>query len=175
MFESLAQRLRLSRAPTSIAVFGVGGKEMGSARGLLNFSISPWKGGFVIAVFGTDLSSDHLIQWRHSSGPTTVKVSGRFEIGRFRILSGGPCELPIWGRRLCNHPPTRAEAKWSARTNRSANDVGLDSIRSRRRVLDKRNSAHQRLLVSHEKGILRPGAAVLTTGEGERHPSSYFS
>ncbi|XP_011702560.1 PREDICTED: uncharacterized protein LOC105458737 [Wasmannia auropunctata] len=43
--ESLAQRLRLPRRATSVAVYGVGGKRTGCARGLVDFRISPRGGG----------------------------------------------------------------------------------------------------------------------------------
>ncbi|XP_077280515.1 uncharacterized protein LOC143907546 [Temnothorax americanus] len=43
--ESLVQRLKLSRAPASVAVFGVGGKRTARARGLVTLEISPRGGG----------------------------------------------------------------------------------------------------------------------------------
>ncbi|XP_024886642.1 uncharacterized protein LOC112464084 [Temnothorax curvispinosus] len=48
--ESLVQRLKLSRAPASVAVFGVGGKRTARARGLVTLEISPRGGGPSIAV-----------------------------------------------------------------------------------------------------------------------------
>lgn len=42
--ESLAQRLRLPRKPTSISVFGVGGKMTGVAHGLLNLEVASKEG-----------------------------------------------------------------------------------------------------------------------------------
>lgn len=43
--ESLVQRLHLARAPTSIAIYGVGGKQTGCARGMVRLDISPLGGG----------------------------------------------------------------------------------------------------------------------------------
>ncbi|XP_011871024.1 PREDICTED: uncharacterized protein LOC105563753, partial [Vollenhovia emeryi] len=48
--ESLAQRLRLPRSSTSIAIFGVGGKQTGTARGLISMQISPLTGGAPMTV-----------------------------------------------------------------------------------------------------------------------------
>ena len=48
--ETLAQRLQLTRASTSIAVFGIGGKRTGSARGQVSLRISALKGGPQISV-----------------------------------------------------------------------------------------------------------------------------
>lgn len=48
--ERLAQRLKLSRAPVSVAVFGVGGLKSGIARGRVVFSLSPLSGGAAMSV-----------------------------------------------------------------------------------------------------------------------------
>lgn len=48
--ESLAQRLRLIRTSTSVTVFGVGGKNTGSARGLVSLNVSALGGGHPITV-----------------------------------------------------------------------------------------------------------------------------
>ncbi|XP_071577990.1 uncharacterized protein [Temnothorax nylanderi] len=48
--ESLVQRLKLLRSPTSVAVFGVGGKRTGRARGRVALDISPRDGGPSILV-----------------------------------------------------------------------------------------------------------------------------
>lgn len=75
--ESLAQRLKLPRAPTSITVFGVGGKESGWARGLLNLSVSPRTGGSAVAVSALILPQITLYDggvradrrpWKHLAG-----------------------------------------------------------------------------------------------------------
>ncbi|XP_071648524.1 uncharacterized protein [Temnothorax longispinosus] len=72
--ESLVQRLKLSRAPTSVAVFGVGGKRTGRAQGLLALDISPRDGGPAISVsalilprltlYGGGVSADRAT-WPH--------------------------------------------------------------------------------------------------------------
>lgn len=43
--ESFAQRLKLSRSRTSVAVFGVGGQQTGVARGQVNLHVTPRFGG----------------------------------------------------------------------------------------------------------------------------------
>ncbi|XP_011687025.1 PREDICTED: uncharacterized protein LOC105449468 [Wasmannia auropunctata] len=75
--ESLAQRLRLARAPSSVAVFGVGGVQTGLTRGLVNLRISPLAGGETMTVpalvFPRLTLYDSAIQadrgaWTHLSG-----------------------------------------------------------------------------------------------------------
>src|SRR5580765_576615 len=48
--ESLAQRLKLARSPTSVAVYGVGGIQTGFARGLVSLQVSALKGGSPMTV-----------------------------------------------------------------------------------------------------------------------------
>ena len=48
--EALAQRLRLPRSPSSVAVFGVGGIQTGVTRGLVDLRISPRVGGSPMSV-----------------------------------------------------------------------------------------------------------------------------
>ncbi|GAB1860679.1 Gag-pol polyprotein [Camponotus japonicus] len=48
--EALVQRLRLARTPTSVAVFGVGGKQTGYARGRVALNLSSLGGGPTVRV-----------------------------------------------------------------------------------------------------------------------------
>jgi len=73
--EALVQRLRLARTPTSVAVFGVGGKHTGCARGKVALRLSPLRGGSTMTV--SALVFPHLTiydggikadSWTHLSG-----------------------------------------------------------------------------------------------------------
>ncbi|XP_025993937.2 uncharacterized protein LOC113004546 [Solenopsis invicta] len=75
--ESLAQRLRLPRSHTSVAVFGVGGVQTGVARGRIDLRVSPRREGSPIVVsalifprlplYESDMQADST-GWPHLAG-----------------------------------------------------------------------------------------------------------
>jgi len=74
--ESLTQQLKLPRSHTSVSVYGVGGKMTGVARGLVDRSISPWKGGSPMTVSALILpQADSLQRWVPHD-PPSVGASG---------------------------------------------------------------------------------------------------
>ncbi|XP_011858553.1 PREDICTED: uncharacterized protein LOC105556088 [Vollenhovia emeryi] len=75
--EAFAQRLRLSRTRASIAIFGVGGRQINVANGRLEFEISPTNGGRTFPVSAIVLprltiyagvSSLAMAEWSHLRG-----------------------------------------------------------------------------------------------------------
>ncbi|XP_011687439.1 PREDICTED: uncharacterized protein LOC105449754 [Wasmannia auropunctata] len=48
--ESLAQRLRLPRTPTSVAIFGIGGQQTGVARGRVSFTLASRSAAFRVKI-----------------------------------------------------------------------------------------------------------------------------
>ncbi|KMQ84766.1 hypothetical protein RF55_17162, partial [Lasius niger] len=91
--ESLAQRLRLQRSPTSVSVFGVGGKLTGVSRGLIDLEISSLGGSSPITVsalilprltlYNSGIRADRRA-WKHLDG---------LELADPEFLASDPVEL----------------------------------------------------------------------------------
>lgn len=91
--ESLAQRLKLKRSPTSTSVYGVGGTLTGVARGLVNFKISPLKGGSSIAVSALILPKLTLYDGGIHVDQRTWKHLDGLELADPDVSSSDPVEL----------------------------------------------------------------------------------
>ncbi|KMQ84743.1 hypothetical protein RF55_17211 [Lasius niger] len=93
MAESLAQRLRLPRTPTSVAVFGVGGVQTGSPRGRVSVKLSSRSEDFSITVSSLVLPRLTLYNGVMESGARSWPHVRDIELADPEFYTRDPVEL----------------------------------------------------------------------------------
>lgn len=91
--ESLAQRLQIPRSPTSVSIFGVGGKMTGVARGQVNLEISACSGGSPMMVSALVLPRLTLYSGGSRAGAGTWKHLDGLELVDPKFLAADPMDL----------------------------------------------------------------------------------
>lgn len=93
MSESLAQRLRLPRCSTSIAIFGVGGKQTGTARSFISLQISPLTSGSSMTVPALVFPKLTLYDSDIKTAPESWKILESSEIADLNYLAVDPMDI----------------------------------------------------------------------------------
>ncbi|KMQ84502.1 gag-pol polyprotein precursor, partial [Lasius niger] len=91
--ESLAQRLRLPRTPTSVTIFGVGGVQAGFSRGRVALTISARSGQFALAVSSLVLPRLSVYSGRAEGEAGSWPHVQGLELADPEFLSQDPIEL----------------------------------------------------------------------------------